>query len=399
MKSRVLETDRRPHAFNLSTVSTRKPIATALLTFAVVAGGVFAALQVDRFFNDRKLPDLKLNSMSSSLMKEAAFDPSTAPIDFRAAVTRITPSVVSIDTLAQRENFFGDRYIAPAGSGSGVVISDDGYVLTNNHVVASASAVRVSFVGGRTLDAKVVGTDPRSDLAVLKVKANGLKPIEFGRSDELEPGQWVIAVGNPLGFSNTVSVGVVSSVGRTLPTQASVIVDAIQTDAAINPGNSGGALCNAAGQLVGINTAIASRTGGSEGIGFAIPVARAKRVVDEILRYGRARYGMLGLNVDERAGLLGVVRARQELKQITESPSDPPSEGLLVQQVIAGGPAAKIGLRQFDVLLSLDGKKMADPVEMQKVMIDKRPGDKVAVRYWSRGKVFEKQVTVADLGD
>jgi len=368
-------------------------------TFLLVFAGVLSALQLDHYLSSKRLPEIKYSDRPGVQINNAEYQSGPISFDFREAAKKVTPSVVSIDTLAQMENWFGERFTAPSGSGSGVVISANGYILTNNHVVADATEVRVGLLDGRTLEAHIVGRDPKSDLAVLKVAADNLKPIEFGKSDDLQPGEWVIAVGNPLGFSHTVSVGVVSSIGRTLPTQASVLVDAIQTDAAINPGNSGGALCNAAGQLVGINTAIASRTGGSEGIGFAIPTSRAKRVVDDIRNFGRVKYGELGLTTVDRTGLLQSGPVRRRLQQVLNSPSEPPSEGLLIDAVVTGSPASKAGIGKYSILLALDGKKMSDPVEYRKVMIDKRPGDKIKVQFWSVGKTEDKTLTLEDIGD
>ncbi len=188
------------------------------------------------------------------------------------------PTVVSIDTAVEVEDWVGNRESQPVGQGSGVVITTDGYIVTNNHVITVptrggqsrvADVVQVTFSDGRSMAARVIGTDPFSDIAFLKVEATNLQAIEMGDSDRLEVGQWVMAIGNPLGYENTLSVGVVSSVGRALPTGGtSVLVDAIQTDAAINQGNSGGALTDASGRLIGINSAIASRTGVRLGLAF-----------------------------------------------------------------------------------------------------------------------------------
>jgi S1-C subfamily serine protease len=213
----------------------------------------------------------------------------------------------------------------------------------------------------------------------------------------LEIGEWVIAVGNPLGYENTVSVGVVSSLGRTLPTEASILVDAIQTDAAINQGNSGGALANAQGELVGINSAIASNSGGSIGIGFAIPIDRAKRIVDEILKHGRVRYGWLGIETDRRAGLLENPRARAELQSIVGAM--PPSTGVLVQSARRGSPAERAGMGRFDVLLAIDGKSIKEPMDFQLTMLDRRPGEVIEVKFWSRGETRTAKIKLEDLAE
>ncbi|HRI44881.1 MAG TPA: trypsin-like peptidase domain-containing protein [Fimbriimonadaceae bacterium] len=319
-----------------------------------------------------------------------------APVDFREAAKRIMPAVVAVDTITQRQTWFGDTF-AQKGKGSGVVISRDGHIVTNAHVVEGATEVRVHFSNGKSLAAKIVGSDSRSDLAVLKVEGGNLTPALVGQSSKLEIGEWVIAVGNPLGYENTVSVGVVSSLGRTLPTEASILVDAIQTDAAINQGNSGGALANAQGELVGINSAIASNSGGSIGIGFAIPIDRAKRIVDEILKHGRVRYGWLGIETDRRAGLLENPRARAELQSIVGAA--PPSAGLLIQSSRRGSPAERAGIGRFDVILAIDGKTIKEPMDFQLTMLDRRPGEVVEVKFWSRGETRSAKVTLEDLSE
>jgi serine protease Do len=318
--------------------------------------------------------------------------PPAPMVDFRQAAKHIMPSVVSVDRLERIQDFWTDEVsIRQTASGSGVIVSSDGYILTNNHVVADADRVQVRLADQRQFEAKVVGTDPRSDIAVLKIEAKDVVPAEIGGSSKLEVGEWVLAVGNPLGYSNTVSVGVVSSLKRTLSTdEHSILVDTIQTDAAINQGNSGGALANAQGQLVGINSAIASPTGGSVGIGFAIPIDRARTVADDIIKYGRARYGSLGVDIYTRPGLLRAARVREQLAQ--QVGAEPPASGVIVRQVASAGAAGQAGIVQFDVILAIDGKALNDPVDYAVALADKRPGDKVAIRFWSKGK--EKTVSI-----
>jgi S1-C subfamily serine protease len=235
--------------------------------------GVFGALQADKYIDRTRALRTLETGTNSSLFKPISYTGEAvqgAPFDFRAAAKKIHGSVVSVDRFEQGRTWFDDRVVeAQTGTGSGVIVSDTGLIVTNNHVVEDAQRVRVRLADGRSVDAKVLGTDPRSDLAVLKVEKASVSPIEMGTSKDVEVGQWVLAVGNPLGFDHTVSVGVVSSLKRNLPVGRMGLVDAIQTDAAINPGNSGGALCDAQGRLIGINSAIASSTGQSVGIGFA----------------------------------------------------------------------------------------------------------------------------------
>ena len=369
-------------------------VACGLVGFLGGLGAIEVGKRMDKGVTSQ--PDSVFTQ--SGPVRSVSFDPSSGAAlpDFRNAAKRVTPSIVSVDTMSERQNWMGDTVVVPSGSGSGVIISKGGYIMTNNHVVQDAASVRVHLADGRIMDAKVIGTDPRADLAVVKVNATDLVPIEIGSSSSLQVGDWVMAVGNPLGYDNTVSVGVVSSLGRSLPTEGQgALVDAIQTDAAINPGNSGGALTNSAGQLVGINTAIASPSGGSIGIGFAIPVDRARKIVDDIVKYGRVKRGVLGVETDPRGDLLKIGRARYELKQITGA--EPPSEGLLIRNVGAQTPAGQIGMKQWDILLSIDGKKIAQPIDFIKAMIDKRPGDKISVKFWSKGETRTAQVALEDL--
>jgi S1-C subfamily serine protease len=361
--------------------------------------GALAALQLNSWIQtarqDRPAADFFARDRDGSV-RTVSLDTLPAPVDFRDAAKRIMPAVVAVDTITQRQTWFGDT-VAQRGKGSGVVISRDGHIVTNAHVVAGATEVRVHFSNGKSLSATIVGEDSRSDLAVLKVEGSNLTPAIVGQSSKLEIGEWVIAVGNPLGYENTVSVGVVSSLGRTLPTEASILVDAIQTDAAINQGNSGGALANAQGELVGINSAIASNSGGSIGIGFAIPIDRAKRIVDEILKHGRVRYGWLGIETDRRAGLLENPRARAELQSIVGAM--PPSTGVLVQSARRGSPAERAGMGRFDVLLAIDGKSIKEPMDFQLTMLDRRPGEVIEVKFWSRGETRTAKIKLEDLAE
>ncbi|MBA4291947.1 hypothetical protein C0431_03160 [bacterium] len=321
--------------------------------------------------------------------------------DFTAAAEQILPSIVSITTLAEGENWFGERFVQPSGSGSGVVLSKSGHIVTNNHVVTSggrrmADRIIVKFSDGETSEAKIIGTDPRSDIAVLKVERKDLTPIAVGDSEALKVGQWVVAAGNPLGFEQTISVGIVSSKGRPLKTDDyAIFVDGIQTDAAINQGNSGGALCDAQGRLVGINTMIASTDQGSIGIGFAIPVNRVQEVVDEILKFGAARYGRIGIAVRSDSSILGLSQIRDRLRRQVGAEKEPPSQGVIVSQVYQG-PAAEAGIRPLDVITKIDGKLMTSTEDYQVFMADKKPGQTLKIEYWSRGETRSANLTLVD---
>jgi S1-C subfamily serine protease len=360
--------------------------------------GVFGALRANQYFADRNatvLPLLQPNSISGQPVVFEGSEAEPGRVDFRAAAKRVNPSVVSVDKFNRyQRGFFDDSIVeAETGTGSGVVVSADGVIVTNNHVVQDAERVRVRLSDGRSADAKVVGTDPISDLAVLRITAKNLQPIEIGDSRAVEIGQWVMAVGNPLGFDNTVSVGVVSSLKRSLPVNRdNGLVDAIQTDAAINPGNSGGALCDANGRLIGINSAIASSTGQSVGIGFAIPTAQVKRVVDDILKIGYVRYAGLGISYSKRFdGALAYPDFRRQVAEATGGDNVPES-GILIRGVQDG--AEKAGLRVNDVLLAVDNQPIESTFDLNRALVPKKPGDKVKVKIWARGETKVVEVVL-----
>lgn len=365
--------------------------------FVVVFAAVVAGLQAERWIRAQSEGRALSQAVAEPALAVQAPSALRPSFDFSAAASKLAPSVVSIDNLQQGQNFFGETFVQRAGSGSGVIISRDGFILTNNHVIADSTFLKVRLNNARTYDARVIGRDARSDLALLKIEAAGLTAATFGDSTKLRPGEWILAVGNPLGYDNTLSVGVVSNTGRTLEAGNTILVDAIQTDAAINQGNSGGALATASGELVGINTAIASIGGGSIGIGFAIPIHRARRIVEDFRQFGRARYGSMGLSLDPRDFLLSDPDVRDELRRMTSASSAPPEAGLLIRSVEASGPAARSGVKRWDVLTRLDGKDIRRSRDMQIVMLSKRPGDRVTARVWSAGQFREITLTLGEL--
>jgi len=360
--------------------------------------GTLTAIQFNHWWQNRGdlVSDATLFSRTP-MTSNADYAPLSGPADFSVAAKKVMPSVVSVDNFQQQTDMFsGQSQMSRTSTASGVILTSDGVIVTNNHVVQGESQVRVRLQDKRVFTAKVLGTDPRVDLAVLKINANNLTPIELGDSTKIAAGQWVIAVGNPLDFDETVSVGVVSNVSRTLPTEnGGLIINAIQTDAAINPGNSGGALTDASGRLIGMNSAIFSPTGSSIGIGFAIPVNRVRKVAFDIIKFGHSKEGFLGIAPNPRwDGLLSNSDARQQFAQATGL-SNVPSEGIIVppgsqgQQfgIIAGFPAYKAGIRPYDVLLKIDGVKLVDHYALLKVLDGKQSGDTVSVTYWSKGSV------------
>jgi S1-C subfamily serine protease len=377
-----------------------------VLTLAACFVGVFGALQADKWLSAHNKPDdiFVQSTQTYGKVKPINADPLPAPaFDFREAAKRAMPSVVSVDRFDKMRGFMESQATErETGTGSGVIVSEDGIIVTNNHVVASRATrngeikprVQVRLYDGRKAEAEILGTDPRSDIAVLKIKLPNLKPIELGSSSTLEVGEWVMAVGNPLGFDNTVSVGVVSSKKRNLPVGEQGLVEGIQTDAAINPGNSGGALCNAQGQLIGINSAIASGTGESVGIGFAIPIDRAKKVVNDIVKYGEAKYPVLGIKYDQRLiGHMDDPYARQYLADILKR-EDFPSSGLYVTAV--SGASASSGIGANDFVLEVDGQKIDTQFDLNKALLPKKVGDAVKVKFWHAGQTKEANITLAE---
>lgn len=324
-------------------------------------------------------------------------------VSYADAVNVAAPAVVNIYTkkvvVQQQRNpllndpffqrFFGDR-LAPAprkrlenSLGSGVIVNKQGYILTNNHVITGAEEIEVLLHDGRTAAAAIIGTDPESDLAVLKINLPDVPSIIFGYSEKLRVGDVVLAIGNPFGVGQTVTSGIVSATKRS-QLGLSTFENFIQTDAAINPGNSGGALINAYGQLVGINTAIFSRSGGSQGIGFAIPVSLAKEVLSEIVEYGRALRGWLGVEV-------------QDLNQgLAESFGLAEIEGALVAGLQTGGPGYSSGLAIGDVITHIDDQKVMGARSLMNAVTSNPPGTTLHLRIIRSGKSIEIDTVIGE---
>jgi len=265
--------------------------------------------------------------------------------------------------------------------GSGVIVSPEGYVLTNYHVVEGADDIQLLLADGRRLGARVRGTDPESDLAVLKADGDNFPSITLGTLDHVQVGDFVLAIGNPFGFGNTVTFGIVSALGRN-HLGINRFEDFIQTDAAINPGNSGGALVDIAGNLIGINSTIVSQSGGSLGIGLAIPVSLAKTVLEQIIRDGEVTRGWLGIEPQEMNA------------EIARALALDGSAGVLIKGVIRNGPAERAGIQPRDVVLELDGKPTRDQPELLARIAELPPGSPVKVRLWRDKKAQDVEVTV-----
>jgi S1-C subfamily serine protease len=370
-----------------------KRVGLFITMFVAAFLGLLLAMRVDKLIAERNVnTDQLFKPKTIEEVEPAQFQPNAAPFDFRVAAKKVMPSVVSVDKSEAYRDFWTDRVsIVNSGTGSGVIISKDGLVLTNNHVIQNAVRLNVRLADNRSFPAKLVGADPRTDLAVIKLEgATNLTPVEMGDSSKVEVGQWVMAVGNPLGYNNTVSVGVVSSLNRTLTAgeDSTLLTDTIQTDAAINSGNSGGALTDDRGRLIGINTAIATPSGGSVGIGFAIPVNRAKDVVKELVQYGYVRYGDPGILL--ASVTMADPRAQQVMEQL--SGKTPPKNGVIVRAVRRNGAAALAGIKANDVILEVDGKVMNDPTDLDRIVLGKRTGETMKLKVWSGGTI--KDITL-----
>jgi serine protease DegQ len=372
------------------------------IIFAQAATVAVAVLFVVSTFRPEWLPARNAPGASGALVQQAPTAgplPSAASVgSFNEAVRRATPSVVNIfsskEVRAPRHpllndptfrRFFGDQLPDEAqrasSLGSGVIVSSSGYLLTNHHVVEAADEIEVALPDGKKLLAKVVGNDPETDLAVLRVDAENLPAITFGSSDALRVGDVVLAIGNPFGVGQTVTGGIVSALGRT-GLGINTFENFIQTDAAINPGNSGGALIDAGGNLVGINTAIFSRSGGSMGIGFAIPVSTAKMVLEQIVKNGNVTRGWIGVEVQELT------------PQAAESFRLGATRGALIAGVLRGGPADKAGVKPGDVLYEIEGRPVPDPASMLNVVAALAPGASAHMKLKRKGQDVDADVTV-----
>lgn len=323
-------------------------------------------------------------------------------------VSRVSPAVVTIRSTERARaaqqfpfmddptfrEFFGDRMPQQQqppqrvqGVGSGVIVSSEGYILTNHHVVDGALEIKVELTDNRTFTAKLVGSDPPSDLAVLKIDAKDLPILSLGDSDKVRVGDAVLAVGNPLGIGQTVTSGIVSAKGRATGLSDGSFEDFLQTDAAINRGNSGGALVNVSGELIGINSQILSPSGGNIGIGFAIPSNMAKVVMDQLMKTGKVRRGMLGVTIQSVDS------------DLAQSLSLPAARGAIVTSVQNGGPAEKAGIQRGDVILAVNKQPVADNNNLRNLVASMPPGSNVEVAALRNGRDQNFHVALAELPD
>lgn len=307
---------------------------------------------------------------------------------FRNVAKSVTPSVVTVETIYESDladeevhpyfRFFGPQDDSPAkGAGSGIIYDEKGHIITNNHVIEGASEIEVVLSDGTRVEAELVGTDPQTDLAVIRfADYQDFIHAKVGNSDRIQVGDWVIAIGNPLGFSHTVTHGIISAKGRSGLRDASeeAYENFIQTDAAINQGNSGGALCNLHGEIIGVNSMIASQSGGSQGLGFAIPINMAKRIVDQLIENGEIQRGFLGVMIKDINRMLADQFEYEG------------HEGALVDQVEEGSPAEEAGIQIGDIILEVEGKKIKNIAMLRNKVSEYAPGTEVELKVFRNGR-------------
>ncbi len=375
-----------------------KVIALLLVLIGIVVGLTISAnLDVQKltFADQNRVPEKAtefLGRLSTSLSEVAeVVKPSVVNISTTRTVTLKNNPFSNLFNDPSFRRFFGNdfrsfspkRKFKSSALGSGVIVSEDGYILTNNHVIKDADEIKVVLYDKREFKGKVIGTDPKTDLAVIKINAEKLPAIKIGDSDGLRVGDLVLAIGNPFGLNQTITMGIVSAVGRSNVGIADY-EDFIQTDAAINPGNSGGALVNIRGELVGVNTAIFSTSGGYMGIGFAIPSDMAKAVMQSIVKYGKVIRGWLGVTIQ---GLTPELAKSFDIKE---------DKGALVTDVVKDSPAEKAGFKRGDLIVEFDGKMVKDETSLRNMAANTQPGKTVQVNVVRNGKERILTVTLGE---
>lgn len=314
---------------------------------------------------------------------------SSAPTNFTQAAEIATPAVANIRALLESGDGIWGGGSLTGSSGSGVIMSPDGFIVTNHHVVERSTDIKVTLADKREYKAKLVGSDPSTDIALLKIEEAGLPFIVFGNSDSLRIGEWVLAVGNPFNLESTVTAGIISAKGRNINILggAASIESFIQTDAAVNPGNSGGALVNTAGELIGINTAIITESGSYEGYSFAVPSNLVQKVIRDLREFGEVQRAYLGVGI-------------QDLDSETSREIGlPNAEGVYINHIATRGAASDAGLKIGDVVIGLNNTRVKSTSELQEHVGRFRPGDQVSVEYWRGGKKARARVTLKDLNN
>ena len=371
-------------------------ILSAILGAALALGG-FYFINLDR--TEISSSPVIIREPAKIQLSKNNLKPLSNVTTFEMAAKQTVNSVVHIKTTSTKnmghqqidpfqEFFFGRPQNKPQkeikGSGSGVIISKDGYIATNNHVVEGAVKIEVTLNDKKTYEGRVIGTDPTTDLALIKIEEENLAPVYYGNSDEVNIGEWVLAVGNPFNLTSTVTAGIVSAKGRNINIlkEDYAIESFIQTDAAVNPGNSGGALVNQSGELIGINTAIASNTGSYTGYSFAVPVNMVKKIMGDLAKHGTVQRALLGVQIRE---------INQELAQKKNISN---LEGIYISKVMNESAAEDGGLKNGDIIRSINGKKVKSPSELQEKVGQYRPGDVVSVEFERNGTLQNIALTL-----
>lgn len=401
----------------MSVVRNSIPVLLGLLAIALIVGVVaITGLNIGATSGNEQETLAKAETGEPTIYKTALESTNTAPTIgnfnpgtmFVEVVKRVRPSIVSISTKKKIKvpanpwhRFFRDfgyqdedndaREQTQQGLGSGIIISKDGYILTNHHVVKDMDELTVQLINNEEYEAELVGTDPTTEVALIKIDASGLTDIVLGNSDNLQIGEWVLAIGSPYALASTVTAGIVSAIGRDIDIirdgKGYAINNFIQTDAAINPGNSGGALVNFKGEVVGINTAIASPTGSYIGYGFAIPINLAKSVMDDFIKYGKVNRGFLGVKIKE---ITSAAAKSYGLDKV---------QGVLVFEVVKGKAADKAGIENEDIILSVNGVEVNKPNELQAKIGAHNPGDEVKLVIWRSGNKKTVKVKLEGLDE
>lgn len=377
---------------------------TILLSVVLSVAASCGVLVGDRYLNNKsETPESAPADNLSAARPVVNIQPGSYP-DFTYAAESAVDAVVYVKVTVKTgaygyygsddplfDFFFGRQYgyqeYEAQGSGSGVIISPDGYIVTNNHVIENASKIEVTLNDNRVYPATLVGTDPATDIALLRIEADALPSVPMGDSDALRLGEWVIAIGSPFDLRSTITAGIVSAKGRTMPNYDGKfrVESFIQTDAAVNPGNSGGALVNTSGELVGINTSIVSNTGSYTGYSFAVPAKIVSRIVSDLITDGKVHRPSLGVSmvpIDENI--------RQQLKLSATT-------GVLIYETVAGSAAREAGLQRGDVILTFDGTPVSDPSALRVLVNDRRPGETVAIEYERDGQKSTAEVILKEL--
>lgn len=386
----------------------KKTLATVAITAGCIALGAYLHA---RYTEYTEAPVVKISpedtaTVFSGQATASHVAMSYAPTDFTEAAAKSVESVVHVKVLQESRQsaygssdpflqfFFGPR-VQPqqpqgpqlTGSGSGVIISNDGYIVTNNHVIENADKIEIVLNDRRVFEGTLIGTDKTTDIALVKIEASDLKPLAFGNSDALKVGEWVLAVGNPFNLTSTVTAGIVSAKSRKMGiNQSQMSVESfIQTDAAVNPGNSGGALVNTRGELVGINTAIASNTGSYTGYSFAVPTSIVQKVAADLKEYGEVQRALLGVSIAE-------INSELQKKYNLEKP-----EGVLVMDVNEGSAARDAGIQSEDIIIAVDGRPTMTVAQLQEQIAQHRPGDTVKLTYIRDGKEMTTMCTLRNV--